>query len=174
VTQYDLIHLAENYELEVMPGNSFVETTGRHLPQDALAVRRLRHREERNYVSLSWRPPEMLRSGWISGTFEKCFAAGKPIAIRNLLLQAQQPLPPDLRKSIADKFVSVLFVPHELEGVLRSETQHRAIYSRKITVALNEGDKEYDVLLGSESILMAPNLYWAFMKLQRGDDAIIL
>ena len=71
-------------------------------------------------------------------------------------------------------YAKALQTNEQLEAVLRSETRHRAIYSRKISVALNEGDKEYDVLLGSASILMAPLLYWAFMKLQRDEDAIIL
>lgn len=174
VTQYDVIHLVENYELETMDRDAFTQATGVLPPEDVLCVRLRRHRSQRNSLWLRWRPPEILPRGWDLPRFRACFAAGEPVALRGLQLRGAEPPPREIATALTDRYVLALLTPLRIVGPLQRTIRYRAVYSRKLMVDLPDGEEEFRVLLGTASMLIAPLLRWAFQQSQRDDEAIII
>lgn len=174
VTQYDVIHLVENYDLEVMDRDAFRRVTEAQPPVDALCLRLRRHRPQRQRIYLRWQPPDILPRGWEPTRFQSCFAAGEPVALQGLQLRADEPPPREITNALADRYVLALLVPSRLKGPLYRATRYRAVYSRDLIVDLPDGEETYQVLLGTASLLIAPLLHWAFAQSQADDEAIIL
>jgi len=173
VTQYDLIHLVENYQFAILDEQQFQQATGEAVPAKSICVGLQRHRQERLRVSLRWRPPRFLRDGWSEADFIRCFAAGKSIAISGLQIRAQEPLDAQIRDAIGQRYALALLVPERLDGTLRSQLRYRPIYSRKLLVDLANGEKEFEIVLGSSALLLEPLMAWAFQQAQDSDEAII-
>ncbi|MBX3052155.1 MAG: type I-D CRISPR-associated helicase Cas3' [Caldilineaceae bacterium] len=173
VTQYDLIHLVENYQFTILDEKQFLRATGGAAPAESICIGLQRHRQERLRVSLRWRPPRLLHNGWSEAAFIRCYAAGQPIAVNGLLIRAQEPLDAQIRDAIGQQYVLALLVPERLNGTLQSQLRYRAIYSRKLLVGLTDGEKEFEVVLGSSALLLEPLMAWAFQQAQDSDEAII-
>lgn len=175
ITQYDLIHLVENYQLSLLDKEQFQRATGEMPPEDSLCVRLERHRSERLRVTLRLeQPPKFSREGLSESDFIRCFAAGKPVALKNLQLRTEEPLPLTIRDAIRNQYILALLVPERLWGVLRAQTRYRAIYSRKLLVDLSGREKEFEAILGTNALLLDPLMDWAFKQAQVNDNAIIL
>lgn len=173
VTQYDLVHLVENYQFTILDKQQFQQATGNTAPAESICVGLQRHRQERIRVSLRWKPPRLLRDGWSDADFIRSFAAGTPVAINGLLIRVQEPLDAQIRDAIGKRYVLALLIPDRLTGTLQSQLRYRTIYSRKLMVDLTDGEKEFDVVLGSSALLLEPLMAWAFQQAQDSDEAII-
>ncbi len=173
-TQYDLIHLVENYQFTLLEGTQFQQATGKTPTRESICVRLHQHRTERLRVALRWRPPRLLDGGWPESDFIRCFSAGKPVALNGIQLRTDEPLYPEIRDAVRSQYVLALLVPERLFGVLRAQIRYRAIYSRKLLVDLPGEEKEFEVILGTNALLLEPLMAWAFQQAQVNDDAIIL
>jgi CRISPR-associated endonuclease/helicase Cas3 len=174
LTEYDLIHIVENYEFEHWEPAIFAAKTGMQPADDALCVRLRSHRQVRQRVSLQWSPPDIRYEGWSREEFERCFAAGAPVAIKGILLNVGEPLPEPFRAALKREYVPVLLVPASLRGSLLRVTRPRNIYSRDLTVRLPGLEVTYAALLGTSALLIAPLLGWAFGLQQREQDTAII
>lgn len=174
VTQYDLIHLVENYNFDMLERGDFQRASGVLPPEKSLCVRLHGHRQERLRVSLRWTPPTILPNGWNTTDMQRSFVSGRAQALTGLLLAAQEPLPESIRQAISRQYVLALIVPGKLNGHLRGQTRHRAVYSRQLHVDLTSEDEVYEVVLGTNALLLEPLLDWAFRQAERDDGAIIL
>jgi CRISPR-associated endonuclease/helicase Cas3 len=174
LTEYDLIHVVENYEFEHWESAVFAGKAGRQPPDDAICVRLRRHREKRQRVNLQWTPPSIRHASWSLTDFERCFAAGSPVAIKGVMLTAEIPLPGSLRTAIKEQYITVLLVPSNLQGSLLRVIRPRSIYSRDLRVLLPERELTYSALLGTSALLVAPHLRWAFGLQQRKQDTAII
>ena len=175
VTQYDLIHIVENYEYEQLDIQTFANKSGEQPPADALCVYLRRHRKGRQRVTLRWTPPKIMHDGWTAASFEKCFAAGKPVAICGLVLKADEPLPEQLQSALAKQHVPALLVPTAVLGSLLRTIQPRGVYTRDLYVQLAGHDEEkFVTILGTNALLVAPLLRWTFGIHQRKEETAII
>lgn len=173
-TRYDLIHLVENYQFTLLERAQFQQAVGGVPAENSIYVRLQQHRTKRLRVSLRWRPPRLLHEGWSESDFNRCFAAGKPVALKEVQLRAEEPLHREIRDAIRTQYVVALLVPERLRGVLCAQIRYRAIYDRKLLVDLPGGEIEFDVILGTNALLLEPLMARAFQQAQNNDDAIIL
>lgn len=174
VTEYDLLHIVENYEFEPWTPEVFAAKAGEPPAPDALGVWLRSRRQERQRVRLQWRPPVMKREEWNVVEFERCFAAGNPAALKGVTLQADTPLPHTFRTTLEKQHVTALLVPASLQGHLLRAIQPRGIYTRDLLVQLPDRDIKYSALLGTSALLIAPLLRWAFGLQQRQQDTAII
>jgi len=131
VTQYDLIHIIENYDYHLLDREAFQRATGESPPKQALCVQLRRHRQQRLRVSFRWNPPRLQHRNWSFADFQRCFVSGEPVALKGLQLRADEPVPPELYGLFADQYVSALLVPDALRGVLYRITEHRSVFKLK-------------------------------------------
>jgi len=174
VTEYDLIHIVENYNYEHWEPVTFAAKTGVQPEADAICVRLQSRRQERQRMTLQWSPPSILYANWNLVEFERCFAAGDPVTLHGVVLNTQSPLPHSLRAAIEEQHVTALLVPSKLQGHLLRVIQPRGIYTRDLFVQLSNQEIKYSALLGTSALLIAPLLRWAFGLQQRREDTAII
>jgi CRISPR-associated endonuclease/helicase Cas3 len=175
VSQYDLIHIVENYVYESLPVETFAQRTGEQPPADALCVYLHSHRSQRQRVTLHWRrPPKFLYAEWDEPSFERAFAAGEPVALQGIVLRADDPLPDRLRTALETEFLTALLVPTALMGPLLRVLQPRGIFSRDLFVQLGNREVQYAAVLGTNALLIAPLLRWAYGIHQRQSQTAMI
>lgn len=174
VTQYDLIHIVENYEYEQVDAAIFADKASVQPPKDAICIHLRSHRQQRQHVELRWQPPQIMHEYWTSSSFQKCFVAGQSIAIKDLALKAEEPLPNLLRLSLAEQYVPLLLVPTKLVGPLLRITQPRGVYTRDIYIQLDEDEQKLVAVLGTNALLVEPLICWAFGLKQRKEETAII
>lgn len=175
-TKYDLIHIVENYEYEQISEAVFAEKTSHQPPNKAICIYLHSHRqkEQRQFAELRLQPPSIMYDEWTTSTFTRCFAAGDPIAINELILKAEEPLPESLRTALAEQYVPMLLVPQNLIGPLLRVTRPRGVYTRDIHVELRDDEVKFVAVLGTNALLVAPLVRYAFgLKQQEEETAII-
>jgi hypothetical protein len=123
---------------------------------------------------LLWRPPKILHEAWDSHSFQRTFAAGEPVAICGLMLKSDEPLPESLRIALESRHVPTLLTPTALQGPLLRTIQPRGIYSRDLYVQLENDEVKFVAILGTNALLVAPLLHWAFGLHQRQEDTAII
>lgn len=174
VTQYDLIHIVENYVYESLTVEIFAQRTGEQPPADALCVYLHAHRQQRQRVTLQWRRlPRLFHGEWDEVAFERAFAAGEPVAIRGIRLRADDPLPEQLSAAIETKYLTAYLTPTLLLGPLLRVLQPRGISNRELFVQLGNREVQYAVVLGTNALLVAPLMRWAFGLHQRQTETAI-
>lgn len=174
VTQYDLIHIVENYDFEMLDTPTFAIKSGEQPPADALCVYLHRHRQQRQRVTLRWTPPKFFAEGWDGQSFQRAFAAGDPVAICGLVLKSDEPLPASLRVALESRYVPVLLTPTAIQGPLLRTIQPRGVYTRDLHVQLEHDEVKFLAILGTNALLVAPLLHWAFGVHQRQEDTAII
>jgi CRISPR-associated endonuclease/helicase Cas3 len=174
-TEYDLIHVIENYLYESLAVEAFVQRTGEKPPPEALCVYLHGHREQRQRVTLHWRHlPKLLHDEWDETTFERAFAAGEPVALRGILLRAHEPLPDRMRAAIQSIHLIAFLTPTALVGPFLRILQPRGIYSRDLYVQVRNREVKYAAVLGANALLIAPLIRWAFGLHQRQTDTAMI
>lgn len=174
VSQYDLIHIVENYVYESLSVEAFAQRADEQPPADALCVYLHAHREQRQRVTLSWRPPKFLHTEWDESSFEHAFAAGEPVALQGIMLRAEEPLADRLRAALETKFLTAHLTPTLLMGPLLRVLQPRGIYSRDLSVQLGHREVQYAAVLGTSALLIAPLLRWVFGNHQRQSQTAMI
>lgn len=176
VTQYDLIHIVENYDYRPLTPAFFRQKTDEAIANDAICVEIQRLRQPRQRVSLQWRTLPRIHSGnWDKpSSFDHCFANGDPTAIKGLSLVADEQIPEELRYALEQQYVPALLVPTEKRGNLQRALAQRPVYPRKLLVRAGREDVEYEAILGSNALLMAPILRWVFHRDQRKEESAII
>ncbi len=174
VSEYDLIHIVENYVYESLTVEAFTQRTDEQPPSDALCIYLHGHREQRQRVTLHWRrPPKLFHTEWDDVTFERAFVAGEPVALQGILLRAEDPLPDRLRAALEAKFLTVHLTPAALIGPLLRVLQPRGIYSRDLYVQLGNREVNYAAVLGTNALLIAPLIRWSFALHQRQTETAL-
>ncbi|MEZ4867303.1 MAG: type I-D CRISPR-associated helicase Cas3' [Caldilineaceae bacterium] len=174
VTQYDLIHLVENYDFEMLDPKNFAEKSHQQPSADDLCIYLHRHRQQRQHVTLRWTPPKLFTDGWNELSFQRAFAAGVPVAINGLVLKGDEPLPTALRVALEKQFVPALLTPTALQGNLLRILQPRGVYTRDLYVQLAQTEVKFLAVLGTNALLAAPLLHWVFGLHQRQVDTALI
>lgn len=172
--QYDLIHIVENYEYEQIDEAVLNEKTCQKPPKGAICIYLRSHRQQRQRVELRWQPPKIMHDHWTTSSFTRCFAAGEAIAINGLILKADKPLPESLQTSLAEKYVPMLLVPQKLVGPLLRVTQPRGVYTRDMYVQLEDNEVKFTAVLGTNALLIAPLIRYAFSLRQQKEETAII
>ncbi len=172
-TEYDLIHIVENFHFESIADDLFFAKTGQHPVQDSLCVWLKAHRQQRQRVELQWKPPHVRHATWDRPSFERCFSAGSPVGLQGVVLVTDEPLPNDFRTSLAAIYIPALLIPAELLGSFLRVGQPRGVYSRNLLAQLDT-EIQFNVVLGTNALLLAPLLKWAFDLHGRKTDSAII
>ena len=107
--------------------------------------------------------------------FERCFAAGSPVAIKGSKAQRRNTAAGLTAYGAARISTSPFYlVPSSLQGSLLRVIRPRSIYSRELRVHLPEQEVSYSALLGTSALLISPLLHWAFGLQQRAQDTAII
>lgn len=174
VTEYDLIHIAENYDFRFLEREEFERVTGKVEPKRDFYVQIHKQREQRQRINLRWAPTKLLHNPWTKETFTKCFASGQPIAVQGLRMSAEEPLFEELCTAIESVSIPALLVPESKRGQLFREIRHRAVYTRNLAVDLADERVQYKAILGTNALLMAPILKWRFVMWQKAEETAII
>jgi CRISPR-associated endonuclease/helicase Cas3 len=178
VTQYDLIHILENYEVDFIDLREWKSVTNEPAPTAAIRVhlRRQRVQDQRMHIRLRWVPPDMgMPGGWEEERFLRCFVAGDPVALKGAMLVCDQPLARVFQQSLADRYVTALLVSEALEGAMRRALMDRQIYPRKLQVTLPSGrELRFQAILGTNAFLIAPMLHYAFANSEKMQTEAII
>lgn len=178
VTQYDLIHILENYEVDFIEPGEWKSVTNEPSLTAAIRVylRRQRAKDQRLRIRLRWVPPDMgMPGGWEEERFLRCFVAGDPVALKGVTFICDQPLARVFQQSLAGRYVTALLVPGSLEGAMRKALMDRLVYPRELQVTLPSGrELRFHAILGTNAFLIAPMLHYAFANSEKmRTDAII-
>lgn len=175
-TEYDLIHIVQNYEFRLLDADLFQRQSGGTAEKDAICVEINRIRQKRQSITLTWRTlPKIGPTQWDKGSFQRCFVSGEPVAIKGILLNAsEEPIPEALRSSIENLYIPALLVPSEKRGILQRTIAQRPVYTRKLNVRVGREDLEFEAILGTNALLMSPILWWVFQSDQRKHQTAII
>lgn len=174
-TVYDLLHVVQNYHYTPLSQELFQRQTGEQVEADDICLRIDRLRQPRQKIALGWHAlPKLGRLRWDKPTFTRCFVNGVPIAIKGLVIKADEPLPDDLRRAIENQYVPALLIPTEKRGILQRAIAQRPVYPRKLTVRIGQQDEEFEAILGTNALLMSPLLWWIFQLDRRKEETAII
>ena len=174
-TEYDLIHVVQNYHYSPLVPELFQTKTGEWVEKEAICIQVDRLRQPRQTISLTWRNlPKLGQLRWDKVSFYRCFVNGAPIAIKGLIINADEPLPDDLRGAIEKQYVPALLIPSEKRGILSRVLAQRPVYPRKLTVRVGQQDLAFEAILGTNALLMSPILWWVFQLDQRKEETAII
>jgi CRISPR-associated endonuclease/helicase Cas3 len=174
-TEYDLIHVVQNYHYTPLPPELFQSQSGERLEADTICLRIDDLRQPRQKITLCWRAlPQLGRLRWDKATCTRCFVNSTPVAIKGLLITADEPLPDDLRGAIENQYVPALLIPSEKRGILQRAIAQRPVYPRKLNVRIGQQDEEFEAILGTNALLMAPLLWWFFQLEHRKEETAII
>jgi len=174
-TEYDLIHVVQNYHYSPLAPELFQRKTGERVEKEAICIQIDRFRQPRQAISLTWRNlPKLGQLRWDKASFYRCFVNGAPIAIKGLIINADEPLPDDLRGAIEGQYVPALLIPSEKRGILSRALAQRPVYPRKLTVRVGQQELEFETILGTSALLMSPILWWVFQLDQRKEETAII
>lgn len=174
VTRYDLIHIVENYDFEMIDTPTFAMKSGEQAPSDGICVYLHRHRQQRQRVTLRWTPPKFFAEGWDGQSFQRAFVIGDPVAIRGLELKSDEPLPASLRVALESQYIPALLTPTALQRPLLRTIQPRGVYTRDLYIQVAQDEVKFLAILGTNALLVAPLLRWAFGLHQRQADTAII
>lgn len=174
-TDYDLIHIVQNYHYRPLPCELFQTKAGEQPAKDAICIQIDRLRQPRQTIALTWRKlPKLGQLRWAQASFARCFVSGVPVAIKGLVINADEPLPEELRGAIEEQYVPALLIPSEKRGILQRALAQRPVYPRKLVVRLGQQEVEFEAILGTNALLMSPLLWWIFQLDQRKEETAII
>lgn len=178
VAEYDLIHIVQNYHFRLLDVELFQRLSGEAADKEAICVELQSIRSPRQIVTLTWRAlPKLGRWQWDEATFRRCFVSGEAVAIKGILLATDhkgEPIPEELRAAIENQYIPALLIPAEKRGILLREIAQRPVYTRSLKVQVGRQELVFDIILGSNALLMAPVLWWMFQKDQRKEETAII
>lgn len=174
-TDYDLIHVVQNYHYRPIARDLFQSKTGEQPAKDAICIQIDRLRQPRQHIELTWRTlPKLDQIRWDQATFTRCFVNGAPVAIKGLIIKANEPLPEELRGVIEEQYIPTLLIPSEKRGILQRALAQRPVYPRKLTVRVGQQELEFEAILGTNALLMSPLLWWIFQLDKRKEETAII
>jgi CRISPR-associated endonuclease/helicase Cas3 len=174
-TEYDLIHVVQNYHYIPLPPDLFHTQSGERVELESICLRIDRLRQSRQQISLCWRNlPKHGGLQWDQTIFRRCFVNGAPVAIKGLIVEADEPLTDDLRLSLENRYVLALLIPYEKRGLLQRAIAQRPVYPRKLTVWVGQQKEEFQAILGTNALLMSPLLWWLFQLERRKEETAII
>lgn len=174
-TEYDLIHVVQNYHYTPLPPDLFQAQSGERVEPESICLRIDHLRQPRQKITLCWRNlPKHGSLQWDQTTFTRCFVNGAPIAIKGLIVEADEPLTDDLRRSLENRYVPALLIPYEKRGFLQRAIAQRPVYPRKLTVRVGQQNEEFQAILGTNALLMSPLLWWLFQLERRKEETAII
>ena len=167
--------MVQNYHYSPLVPELFQTKTGEWVEKEAICIQVDRLRQPRQTISLTWRNlPKLGQLRWDKVSFYRCFVNGAPIAIKGLIINADEPLPDDLRGAIEKQYVPALLIPSEKRGILSRVLAQRPVYPRKLTVRVGQQDLAFEAILGTNALLMSPILWWVFQLDQRKEETAII
>jgi CRISPR-associated endonuclease/helicase Cas3 len=174
-TDYDLLHIVQNYGYRPITSDFYHSKIGEWPAKDAICVQIEGLRQPRQKITLTWRNlPKLGQRRWDQAIFARCFVNGEPIAIKGLIINADEPLPDELRGAIAEQYVPALLIPSKNRGRLQRALAQRPVYPRKLTVQIGHEQLDFEVILGTNALLMSPLLWWIFQLDRRKEETAII
>lgn len=174
-TEYDLIHIVQNYRYQPITSDFYQSKIGEWPAKDAICVQINGLRQPRQKITLTWRNlPKLGQLRWDRASFTRCFVNGEPVAIKGLRINADEPLPDELRGAIEEQYVPALLIPSEKRGRLQRALAQRPVYPRKLLVPIGNEQLEFEVILGTNALLMSPLLWWIFQLDRRKEETAII
>lgn len=177
-TQYDLIHVVQNYHYTPLTPEQYRTKTDGMVSQNTICIQIDRPRQPRQHITLTWQTrhtlPKLRWEPWDVASFRRCFASGEPIAIKGLVINAEEPLPAELRLALTEQYVPALLIPNEKRGILYRALAQRPAYPYKLSVRVEEQVLEFEAILGTNALLMSPILWWVFQVEQRKEETAII
>ena len=160
-TVYDLLHVLNWYEFELMNKGEFKEATGRWGEYDAICLKVTGFRERRGRVRYRWDKSELSRE-----QFDRLYV-GRPVCIRNIEIELFYrksgmehviPLDGRIRDKIKWEYIPALILKFDNRWALMEYLETAHLQAHELLVTFQDGEAEYLILLGTQAYLVHAEL----------------
>ena len=160
-TSYDLLHVLNWYEFELMSRREFKEATGSWGEYDAICLKVTGFREQRAHVRYRWDKPDMSKE-----QFDRLYV-GRPVCVRDIEIELFYrksgmehviPLDGRIKDRIKWEYIPALILKFDNRWALMEYLETAHLQARDLIVTLQEGEVGYLIITGTQAYLVHAEL----------------